>query len=328
MTDKVALGAEGEAEVENVAERITALSELVAYHNRRYHELDDPEIADAEFDLLVRELRQLEATHPELAPEGSASQAVGGAPSALFAPVVHSVPMMSLDNAMTRDELAAWGQRVARGLPGETVQYVCELKIDGVAMSIRYERGRYAQAATRGDGRVGEDVTANVATISAVPQRLKLPSGTTAPGVLEVRGEVYLPVASFERMNEIAEANGGRLFVNPRNAAAGSLRQKDPSITASRDLSFWVYQVGDVIDGPPFERHTDSLAYLGKVGIPVNPETKTFDNLEDVQAHCAHWEAHRHDLGYEIDGVVVKVDDVDQRTRLGSTSRAPRWAIA
>ncbi len=328
MTDQVAPGAEGEAEVENVAERIAALSELVAYHNRRYHELDDPEISDGEFDLLVRELRELEAAHPELATEGSASRAVGGAPSALFAPVVHSVPMMSLDNAMTRDELAAWGQRVARGLPNETVRYVCELKIDGVAMSIRYEDGRYAQAATRGDGRVGEDVTANVATISAVPQRLKSPSGTSVPDVLEVRGEVYLPVASFERMNEIAEANGGRLFVNPRNAAAGSLRQKDPSITASRDLSFWVYQLGEVVGVPPFERHTDSLAYLGKVGIPVNPETKTFDNLEDVQTHCAHWEAHRHDLGYEIDGVVVKIDDVEQRTRLGSTSRAPRWAIA
>jgi DNA ligase (NAD+) len=328
MTDPVAPGAAGEAEVENVAERIAALSELVAYHNRRYHELDDPEISDGDFDLLARELRDLEAAHPELATESSASQAVGGAPSALFAPVVHSVPMMSLDNAMTRDDLAAWGQRVARGLPGETVRYVCELKIDGVAMSIRYEGGRYVQAATRGDGRVGEDVTANVATINAVPQRLKLPSGKAAPGVLEVRGEVYLPVASFERMNEIAEANGGRLFVNPRNAAAGSLRQKDPSVTASRDLSFWVYQLGEVVGGPPFERHTDSLAYLGKVGVPVNPETKSFDDLADVQAHCAHWEAHRHDLGYEIDGVVVKVDDVDQRTRLGSTSRAPRWAIA
>src|SRR5262245_14933808 len=175
---------------DDVAERIAALSELVAYHNRRYHELDDPEISDGDFDLLARELRELEAAHPELVTEDSAAQAVGGAPSALFAPVVHAVPMMSLDNAMSQEDLAAWGQRVSRGLPGETVRYVCELKIDGVAMSIRYENGRYVQAATRGDGRVGEDVTANVATISAVPRQLRVPKGSVAPDVLEVRGEV------------------------------------------------------------------------------------------------------------------------------------------
>jgi DNA ligase (NAD+) len=319
---------EDTAPVENVAERIAALGELVAYHNRRYHELDDPEISDGDFDLLVRELRELEAAHPELVADDSPGQAVGGAPSALFAPVVHTVPMMSLDNAMAQEELAAWGQRVSRGLPGETVRYVCELKIDGVAMSIRYEGGRYVKAATRGDGRVGEDVTANVATIGAVPERLRVPKGTVVPDVLDVRGEVYLPVSSFERMNEIATANGERLFVNPRNAAAGSLRQKDPSITAKRDLSFWVYQLGEVVGGPPLERHTDALDYLAELGVPVNPETKVFDNLDDVHAHCGHWEAHRHDLGYEIDGVVIKINDVDQRTRLGSTSRAPRWAIA
>ena len=328
MSRRSASSAAGDTPVENVAERIAALSELVAYHNQRYHELDDPEISDGDFDLLVRELRELEAAHPELVVADSPSGAVGGAPSVLFAPVVHTVPMMSLDNAMTQDELAAWGQRVSRGLPGETVRYVCELKIDGVAMSIRYEGGGYVQAATRGDGRVGEDVTANVATISAVPDRLRPPKGAVVPDVLEVRGEVYLPVSSFDRMNEIAEANGERLFVNPRNAAAGSLRQKDPSITAKRDLSFWVYQLGEVVGGPPLERHTAALDFLAKFGVPVNPETKVFDSLEDVYAHCAHWEAHRHDLGYEIDGVVVKIDDVDQRTRLGSTSRAPRWAIA
>ena len=184
------------------------------------------------------------------------------------------------------------------------------------------------QAATRGDGRTGEDVTANVATISVVPQQLRPPKGVSIPDVIEVRGEVYLPVASFERMNAQAEAAGERLFVNPRNAAAGSLRQKDASITAQRDLSFWVYQLGEVVGGPPLAAHTDGLAFLDRLGFPVNPETKVFDSLDDVAAHCAHWEAHRHDLGYEIDGVVVKVDDVEQRTRLGSTSRAPRWAIA
>ena len=316
---------QGASELDDVAARMATLSELIAYHNRRYHELDDPEISDGDYDLLVRELRQLEADHPELVVVDSPSQAVGGAPSGLFAPVVHSVPMMSLDNAMSADELAAWGQRVTRGLPDEAVAYVCELKIDGLAMSIRYEGGRYVQAATRGDGRVGEDVTANVATIAVVPQEL---AGADVPDVLEVRGEVYLPVASFERMNERAAAAGERLFVNPRNAAAGSLRQKDAAITAKRDLSFWVYQLGQVDGGPELERHTAGLDFLRALGFPVNPETKVFQSLEDVFAHCAHWEQHRHDLGYEIDGVVVKVDDVDQRQRLGSTSRAPRWAIA
>ena len=317
----------GAAPQDDIAARIAALSELVAYHNRRYHELDDPEISDGDFDLLARELRQLEADHPDLV-VGGAGQAVGGAPSALFAPVVHSVPMMSLDNAMSAEELVAWGQRVARGLPGEPVRFVCELKIDGLAMSIRYEGGRYVQAATRGDGRTGEDVTANVATISVVPDVLRPPAGVTVPDVIETRGEVYLPVASFERMNEQAETAGERLFVNPRNAAAGSLRQKDAAKTAERDLSFWVYQLGELVGGPPLPTHSASLAYLGQLGFPVNPETKVFDSLDDVAAHCAHWEAHRHDLGYEIDGVVVKLDDVEQRNRLGSTSRAPRWAIA
>ncbi len=215
-----------------------------------------------------------------------------------------------------------------RDSPGETVAYVCELKIDGLAMSIRYERGRYKQAATRGDGRVGEDVTANVATISAVPRKLAPVQGG-APDVLEVRGEVYMPVASFERLNVAAEAAGTRLFVNPRNAAAGSLRQKDSSITAHRDLSFWSYQLGQVEGAPPFATHTASLEYLAALGLPVNPETKVFSTLDEVLAHCKHWEEHRHD---------ARLRDRRSRhqgrrrrasaTELGFTSRAPRWAIA
>jgi len=314
--------------VSDPAGLIGELREQVAHHNRRYHELDDPEISDGDYDALVRRLRQLEEEHPDLAAETSPSQAVGGAPSVLFAPVTHSVPMMSLDNAMSEGELTAWGQRVARGLPGETVRYVCELKIDGVAMSVRYEGGRYVRAATRGDGRVGEDVTPNVATIASVPEVLSAPRGGPVPDVVEVRGEVYLPVASFERMNAAAAAADERLFVNPRNAAAGSLRQKDARITAKRDLDFWSYQLGEIAGGPPLDSHTASLALMSELGIPVNGETKVFDDLVDVAAHCRHWEQHRHDLDYEIDGVVVKVDDVDQRHRLGVTSRAPRWAIA
>ncbi|MFV0309201.1 MAG: NAD-dependent DNA ligase LigA [Desertimonas sp.] len=315
----------GSDELHDVAERLEALRQLVAHHNRRYHELDDPEITDGDYDLLARELRDLEAAHPDLVVVGTPSHDVGGAPSASFAPVEHSVPMMSLDNAMSGEELAAWGQRIAKGLPDETIRYVCELKIDGLAMSIRYEHGRYQRAATRGDGRVGEDVTANVRTIAAVPDRLAV---ADPPAVLEVRGEVYLPILSFERMNEHQEAVGARRFVNPRNAAAGSLRQKDATVTASRDLAFWSYQIGELVGGPVPGSHTASLEYLREIGFPVNPEVAVFDDLDAVAEHCRHWEAHRHDLGYDIDGVVVKVDDGDQRRRLGFTSRAPRWAIA
>jgi DNA ligase (NAD+) len=327
VTDTAA-DAPGASDRDDVAARLATLSELVAYHNRRYYEQDDPEIPDGEYDALVRELRDLESRYPDLVTPDSPSQAVGGAPSALFAPVTHAVPMMSLDNAMSADELLAWGQRVAKGLPDEPVRFVCELKIDGLAVSIRYEHGRYVRAATRGDGRTGEDVTPNVATIGVVPKELPTDAGVEVPEVLEVRGEVYLPVPSFERMNEAAAAAGERLFVNPRNAAAGSLRQKDPAITAKRDLAFWSYQLGEVVGGPTLTTHTASLDLLRRLGFPVNPEITVFDTLEEVAAHCAHWEQHRHDLDYEIDGVVVKVDDVDQRARLGTTSRAPRWAIA
>ena len=311
--------------VADPATRLVELAELVRYHNHRYHALDDPEISDGDFDALVRELRQLAADHPDVEFDNPLTGEVGGTPNTLFAPVVHAQAMMSLDNAMSRPELEAWGARVARGLPDETVTYVCELKIDGLAMSLRYERGRYRQAATRGDGRVGEDVTANVATIAVVPKRL---TGTAVPDVLEVRGEVYMPVTSFTRLNEQAEAEGTRPFVNPRNAAAGSLRQKDAQVTAHRDLSFWSYQLGQVEGGPDLPTHTASLDWLASLGFPVNPEVRVFTTLDEVLAHCLHWEHHRHDLGYEIDGVVVKLDDVAQRERLGFTSRAPRWAIA
>ena len=201
---------------------------------------------------------------------------------------------------------------------------MCELKIDGLAMSLRYEGGKFVQAATRGDGRVGEDVTANVATIAALPKRL--PKG--APEVVEVRGEVYMPIASFEALNERAAAAGQPLFANPRNAGAGSLRQKDPRITASRELSFWCYQLGEVVGGPEFTSHHETLEFLGSLGFPVNPEVRMVDDLAGVYEFAGHWQEHRHDLPYEIDGAVAKVDQLAQRELLGFTSRAPRWAIA
>jgi DNA ligase (NAD+) len=306
------------------ADEIDALRAEIKEHDRRYHELDDPAVSDAEYDGLVRRLRELEADNPELVTADSPTQQVGGAPSSLFAPVRHQAPMMSLDNAFSFEELVAWGQRLGRRA-AEVSRFVCELKIDGLAMSLRYEDGVYVQAATRGDGRVGEDVTENVRTIKDVPERL---TGRDIPSVVEVRGEVYMPASAFEALNQRQAEAGGKLFANPRNSAAGSLRQKDPSITASRDLSIWTYQLGAVEGGPAFRTHTETLEAIETWGLPVNPEIKTLDSLEDVYAYCGHWLERRHDLPYEIDGVVVKVDDLAMRDELGHTAKAPRWAIA
>ena len=311
------------------ADRVIKLRSQIAHHNERYHTLDAPEVSDADYDELVRELRRLEADHPELAESDSPSQQVGGAISATFAEVKHQVPMMSLDNAMNADELSAWADRVLKGLDGDLPTFVCELKFDGLAISLRYEGGHFVQAATRGDGAVGEDVTVNVATIDDVPQRLDGPAGAAGlPEVIEIRGEVYMTRASFDQLNERALAAGEKLFVNPRNSAAGSLRQKDPKVTANRALSFWSYQLGELVGGPELTSHVAMLEYAAELGFAVNDKLQTFSTIAEVADHCMYWQEHRHDLGYEIDGVVIKVDDTAQRALLGSTSRAPRWAIA
>jgi DNA ligase (NAD+) len=318
-----------------IAERAAWLREAITRHDERYYAHDAPEISDAEYDDLKRELIALEVAYPALVTLDSPTQRVGAPVVTTFAPVTHAVPMMSLDNAMDRDELAQWGDRVAKGVAGARVRYACELKIDGLAMSIRYENGVLVQAATRGDGKVGEDVTANVRTIVVLPKQLM---GQHVPAVLEVRGEVYMPIDAFERLKADKEReNEERARVgkkpepvpaNPRNAGAGSLRQKDPTITATRQLAFWAYQLGETEGVPAFTSHRDTLDYLRGLGFPVNPEATVLDSLQEVVAYCDRWEAHRHDLGYEIDGVVVKVDDLAQREALGVTSRAPRWAIA
>ena len=312
---------------DEVRAQIEHMSLTLAHHDQRYYELDDPEISDADYDVLARQLLALEEAHPDLVRPDSPSRRVSGAATITFSPVVHRQPMMSLDNAMDDAELLAWGERVARGLGsvGADVKFVCELKIDGLAMSLRFERGLLVQAATRGDGRVGEDVTANVRTIAAVPKRL---IGPEVPDVLEARGEVYMPVAAFESLNARQEASGERRFVNPRNSAAGSLRQKDAAVTASRDLAMWCYQLGEVVGGPTLGAHHESLEWLAGLGLPVNPEIRVVGSMTEVQAFCRHWQEHRHDLPYEIDGAVVKLDDFAQRALLGVTSKAPRWAIA
>lgn len=317
--------------------RAEVLRAAIAHHNERYHVLDDPDVTDAEYDDLVRELRAIESDHPDLVVPDSPTGQVGAAPSTLFAPVVHQVPMMSLDNAFSPDELQSWADRVGRQVPPDTA-FECELKIDGLAISLLYRDGRFAQAATRGDGTTGEDVTANIATIAAIPDRLGSDVGAV-PEVLEVRGEVYMPVSAFAELNRRQAEAGEKLFVNPRNSAAGSLRQKDPRVTASRALSFWAYQVGEVRPAPAADRVSDGLSdlatsqsatlgWLGRAGFPVNPEVHLVHGLDEVLAFCARWEEHRHDLDYEIDGVVVKIDDLALQRSLGSTSRAPRWAIA
>jgi len=319
------------------AARITELRELILRHNQAYYGNDAPEISDVEYDDLVRELASLEDANPDLVSAESPTRTVAGATVTTFAPVTHAIPMTSLDNAMDEDELRAWGERIARGLEGEAAHFVCELKIDGLAISIRYEKGELAQAATRGDGRVGEDVTANIATIAAVPKQLIVKEGDV-PAVLEVRGEVYMPIAAFEKLRAAKEAeNAGRIAAgrkpepvpaNPRNAGAGSLRQKNPAITAQRELSFWAYQLGDTRGVPQFESHKDTLDYLASLGFPVNPAIGRVETFSDVVEFCHRWRDSRDTLGYEIDGAVVKVDSLAQRERLGFTSRAPRWAIA
>ena len=327
-------------------QRAEALRTEIAGHNRRYHTEDAPTIADADYDLLMRELGRLEEQFPELVVEGTPTALVGASGSATFAPVAHRVPMMSLDNAFSAEELVAWGERLARllaraAVPApvapdveEAVGYCCELKIDGVAISLRYEDGVLVQGATRGDGKVGEDVTANVRTIADVPERLP----ADAPPVLEVRGEVYMSRPAFEQLQATQQkenrvrVEAGRkpspVAVNPRNAAAGSLRQKNAEVTARRKLSMWCYQLGEVEGGPAFTSHEQTLAQLGEWGFSVNPERRLLETAAEVAAFCDHWQHHHHDLPYEIDGAVVKVDDLARREALGFTSRAPRWAIA
>jgi DNA ligase (NAD+) len=304
--------------------RVEELREQINHHSYRYHVLDDPEVSDAEYDELVNELRRLEDAFPELITPDSPTQLVGAPPTDLFAPVQHRAPMLSLDNAFSFAELQAWSERVARGLGGPAEGYICELKIDGVACALTYERGRLVRAATRGDGRTGEDITANVRTVEGVPHRLAIDD---PPAVVEIRGEMYLPVKAFEELNERLGAAEQRTFANPRNAAAGSLRQKDPKVTASRPLRLWVHSFG-AAEGVSFDSHLDFLEWAAKAGLPVPPTTERERTVADVEAFLTRWEDQRHSVDWEIDGVVIKVDLVDQQRTLGATSHAPRWAIA
>ncbi|MDZ4167849.1 MAG: NAD-dependent DNA ligase LigA [Coriobacteriia bacterium] len=311
------------ASAEDAARRAEKLAAELRHHNWRYYALDAPEITDAAYDDLVRELMAIEAAYPELVTPDSPTQRVGAGPSDTFAPVVHAQRMYSLDNAMDEAELEVWLARVERDADGREVGYLCELKIDGSSLALTYEDGVLVRAATRGDGSTGEDVTANVRTVKSVPLRLLVP----APGALEVRGEVFMPKASFVRLNEEQDEAGLSPFANPRNAAAGSLRQKDPAVTASRDLSTFVYQVADSA-ARGLAGQQAALAWLGRAGFKVNPDIAYCATPDEVRAYCARAVERRGDLPYEIDGVVVKVDSFALQDELGFTAKAPRWAIA
>jgi DNA ligase (NAD+) len=304
--------------------RVEELREQINHHRYQYYVLDQIEVADVEYDELVRELEKLEAEFPELVIPDSPTQTVGAAPAALFAPVTHRAPMLSLDNVFSQEEFEAWAKRVERGLGPGLARYAGELKIDGVAVALTYQDGVLVQGATRGDGRTGEDITANLRTIADIPRRLNV---VDPPTLLEVRGEIYFPTSAFEKLNEELTSQGQRPFSNPRNAAAGSLRQKDSRITARRPLSVWCHSFG-YADGIRFDSHSSFLSWCRDAGLPVQPTSATFDSAQEVEEYTRRWEDERHSVDWEIDGVVVKVDQVGYQDELGATSHAPRWAVA
>ena len=303
-----------------ITERVDALRREINRHNYRYYVLDDPEVDDAHYDKLMRELRQLEEAHPELVTIDSPTQRVGAAPLGSFPQAVHATPMLSLANAFDMDDLRAWHRRASNLLEDDGFDMVVELKIDGLAVSLIYEDGRMVRGATRGDGYRGEDVTHNLRTVRAIP--LTLMDG--APPMLEARGEVYMPLEAFRRLNEEREAQGDPTFANPRNSGAGSIRQLDPKVTASRHLEVFIYQAG----GEMSDNHWDSLARFRELGFRINPNNQRCYTLEDVEDYYRVWVEKREDLPYETDGIVIKINPFDHQRTLGFVGREPRWAIA
>jgi DNA ligase (NAD+) len=306
-------------------QRLTELREAIHHHDYLYYAEARPQISDAEYDALMRELRELEAAFPDLVTPDSPTQRVAGQPVDAFRPVEHRAAMLSLDNAMTPDDLREFEARLKRALPGAAFRYVCEPKIDGLGVALVYERGRLLRGATRGDGRVGEDITANLRTIRSLPLTLKGPLAALAE--VEIRGEVFMPRAEFERLNRKLEEAGEATFANPRNAAAGAVRQKDPAVTALRPLDVYLYHLGHA-PGSSIATHGDAVDALREAGLKTNPRTERLETIDAVLEYCARLEAERDGLGYDADGVVVKVDSLEQQRRLGSTAHHPRWAIA
>ena len=308
----------------NPAERVDQLRHEIDDHNHRYHVLDDPIISDRDFDLLYRKLVELEERHPDLISADSPTQRVGAEPQERFRRVAHREPMLSLANAFDEDELQAFYRRVTKHLEMEEIGLVTELKIDGVAVSLTYEDGRLRHGATRGNGLEGEDVTSNLRTIRSLPLRFR---EGPHPSTAEIRGEIYFPLSGFERVNRQRSEEGEAPFANPRNAAAGALRQLDPAVTATRPLAFFAYSLG-YSEGPRFASQGEVLKRLVGWGFPVNPHHRSHDGLPSVIDYCHSWEERRDSIDYEVDGVVIKVDRLDLQDRLGAVSREPRWAVA
>ena len=312
--------------VTTTIDALRALRDEINQHNYRYYALDDPSVPDAEYDRLMKQLRALEADHPELITEDSPTQRVGSQPLESFSQITHEVPMLSLDNAFSEEDLKDFNQRVLDRLQlDEDIEYACEPKLDGIAVSLLYRDGKLVRGATRGDGTTGEDITQNVRTIGSIPLGLH---GEGFPAVLEVRGEIYMPKAGFNALNETAKANNEKLFVNPRNAAAGSLRQLDPRISATRPLEMCAYSVGLVTGGDLPARHSDILYALANWGFRINSEMAVVDNIQGCVDYFQRLGAKREQLSYDIDGIVFKVNQLSKQETLGFVSRAPRWAIA
>jgi len=312
---------------ESVRTRVAELRRQLSYHNYRYYVLDSPEISDAEYDALFRQLQSIEEQHPDLITPDSPTQRVGAEPLDAFETVRHRLPMLSLGNAFDEDELRAFDERVKRhlGLPAEeTIDYLAELKVDGLAVSLTYENGLFTRGATRGDGATGEDITQNLRTVRAIPLRML---GDAPPALVEVRGEVYLDRREFARINREREEEGQPIFANPRNAAAGSVRQLDSSITARRRLDIIVYGTG-ALEGVSFERHSELLDYLVTVGFRASPERAICRGIDEAAAYCRQWQEKHADLNYGADGVVLKIDSLALQSDLGQVSRSPRWAVA
>ncbi len=312
----------GRSEAEQLAAHVATLRHQIEEANYQYYVLDNPTLTDAEYDQLMLELQGIEQEHPELQTPDSPTQRVGAGPVQEVPQHRHPVPMLSLANARNKEELVAWHRRAQNILPNTTFEYACELKIDGLAMALTYEKGRLVVGASRGDGLVGEDWTPNIRTVRTIPKNLR---GESIPERVEVRGEIYMSTKSFEKLNE--EMTDNRLFANPRNAAAGSLRQKDPRITASRHLDFFGYQIG-YMHGIEFHSQWEALQLIRDWGFPVNPHITLAKSLDEVWDYCEKWEKERFNLPYEIDGVVIKINDLVQQQELGTVARDPRWAIA
>lgn len=310
---------------ESVIKRVLELRELIRYHDRKYYVEDSPEISDYEYDMLMKELQELERRYPELITPDSPTQRVGGEPAEEFATVEHRVAMLSLDNTYSREELLEFDNRIRRLLPGQQIEYVVELKLDGLGVALLYQNGLFVRGATRGDGERGEDVTNNLKTIKSIP--LVLEGIGKNLRELEVRGEVYMKKSAFVELNRQREENGEPLFANPRNAAAGSVRLLDPRITASRKLDIFTYGIS-YVEGISFSTHWEALEALKAMGFKVNPHARKLGTIEEVMDYCDEWAQKRDELEYEIDGMVIKINSLSQQAELGATSKSPRWAIS